>query len=37
VRRFRSTSVRGVVDVLDARRDADRHGFVDYRGRELSW
>jgi NAD(P)-dependent dehydrogenase (short-subunit alcohol dehydrogenase family) len=30
-------SVRGIVDVLDARRGSHRHGFVDYRGCELPW
>jgi NAD(P)-dependent dehydrogenase (short-subunit alcohol dehydrogenase family) len=30
-------SVRGIVDVLEARRGSYRHGFVDYRGRELPW
>jgi NAD(P)-dependent dehydrogenase (short-subunit alcohol dehydrogenase family) len=30
-------SVRGIVDVLEARRGSHRHGFVDYRGCELPW
>ena len=30
-------SVRGIVDVLEARRGSQRHGFVDYQGRELPW
>lgn len=30
-------SVRGVVDVVEARAGTGRHGFVDYRGVELSW
>ncbi|HEY1797263.1 MAG TPA: SDR family oxidoreductase [Stellaceae bacterium] len=30
-------SVRGVVDVVEARASTLRHGFVDYRGVELGW
>jgi NAD(P)-dependent dehydrogenase (short-subunit alcohol dehydrogenase family) len=30
-------SVRGIVDVLEARAGTLRHGFVDYRGREVAW
>jgi NAD(P)-dependent dehydrogenase (short-subunit alcohol dehydrogenase family) len=30
-------SVRGIVDVLEARAGTGRHGFVDYRGREVAW
>jgi NAD(P)-dependent dehydrogenase (short-subunit alcohol dehydrogenase family) len=30
-------SVRGIADVLEARRGSLRHGFVDYRGRDLPW
>jgi NAD(P)-dependent dehydrogenase (short-subunit alcohol dehydrogenase family) len=30
-------SVRGVVDVVEARAGTLRHGFVDYRGTELAW
>jgi NAD(P)-dependent dehydrogenase (short-subunit alcohol dehydrogenase family) len=30
-------SVRGVVDVVEARAGTLRHGFVDYRGVELAW
>jgi NAD(P)-dependent dehydrogenase (short-subunit alcohol dehydrogenase family) len=30
-------SVRGVVDVIEARTGTLRHGFVDYRGVELAW
>jgi NAD(P)-dependent dehydrogenase (short-subunit alcohol dehydrogenase family) len=30
-------SVRGVVDVLERRAGSFRHGFVDYRGREVPW
>jgi hypothetical protein len=30
-------SVRGIVDVLEARAGTQRHGFVDYRGREVPW
>lgn len=30
-------SVRGIVDVLEARAGSGRHGFVDYRGREVAW
>jgi NAD(P)-dependent dehydrogenase (short-subunit alcohol dehydrogenase family) len=30
-------SVRGMLDVLEARRGSLRHGFVNYRGRELPW
>jgi NAD(P)-dependent dehydrogenase (short-subunit alcohol dehydrogenase family) len=30
-------SVRGLVDVIAARRGTLRHSFVDYRGRELAW
>lgn len=30
-------SVRGLLDVIAARRGTMRHGFVDYRGRELAW
>lgn len=30
-------SVRGVVDVIEGRAGTGRHGFVDYRGVELSW
>ena len=30
-------SVRGIVDVLESRAGTGRHGFVDYRGREMEW
>jgi NAD(P)-dependent dehydrogenase (short-subunit alcohol dehydrogenase family) len=30
-------SVRGLLDVIETRRGTLRHGFVDYRGRELAW
>lgn len=30
-------SVRGIVDVLESRAGTRRHGFVDYRGREVAW
>lgn len=30
-------SVRGIVDVLESRARTGRHGFVDYRGREVAW
>jgi NAD(P)-dependent dehydrogenase (short-subunit alcohol dehydrogenase family) len=30
-------SVRGIVDVLEKRAGTGRHGFVDYRGREVAW
>ena len=30
-------SVRGIVDVLEKRAGTFRHGFVDYRGREVAW
>ena len=30
-------STRGIVDVLEARAGTLRHGFVDYRGREVAW
>jgi NAD(P)-dependent dehydrogenase (short-subunit alcohol dehydrogenase family) len=30
-------SVRGIVDVLEARAGTGHHGFVDYRGREVAW
>ena len=30
-------SVRGIVDVLESRAGTFRHGFVDYRGREVEW
>jgi NAD(P)-dependent dehydrogenase (short-subunit alcohol dehydrogenase family) len=30
-------SVRGIVDVLESRAGTGRHGFVDYRGREVAW
>lgn len=30
-------SVRGLLDVIATRRGTLRHGFVDYRGRELAW
>lgn len=30
-------SVRGIVDMLEARAGTFRHGFVDYRGREVAW
>ena len=30
-------SVRGIVDVLGGRAGTGRHGFVDYRGREVEW
>src|SRR5215472_15700564 len=30
-------SVRGIVDVLESRAGTLRHGFVDYRGRDISW
>jgi NAD(P)-dependent dehydrogenase (short-subunit alcohol dehydrogenase family) len=30
-------STRGIVDVLEARAGTLRHGFVDYRGRQVAW
>ena len=30
-------SVRGIVDVLENRAGTRRHGFVDYRGRDVAW
>jgi NAD(P)-dependent dehydrogenase (short-subunit alcohol dehydrogenase family) len=30
-------SVRGIVDVLESRAGTFRHGFVDYRGRDMAW
>ena len=30
-------SVRGIVDVLETRAGTGRHGFVDYRGRDVEW
>jgi len=30
-------SVRGIVDVLEARAGTGEHGFVDYRGRAVPW
>jgi NAD(P)-dependent dehydrogenase (short-subunit alcohol dehydrogenase family) len=30
-------SVRGIVDMLESRAGTFRHGFVDYRGREIEW
>lgn len=30
-------STRGIVDVLESRAGSGRHGFVDYRGREVAW
>lgn len=30
-------SARGIVDVLESRAGSRRHGFVDYRGREVAW
>src|SRR5438093_2858279 len=30
-------SVSGIADVLEARAGSLRHGFVDYRGREVAW
>jgi len=30
-------SVRGIVDMLESRAGTFRHGFVDYRGREVVW
>jgi NAD(P)-dependent dehydrogenase (short-subunit alcohol dehydrogenase family) len=30
-------SVRGIVDMLERRTGTGRHGFVDYRGREVAW
>ena len=30
-------STRGIVDVLEKRAGTGRHGFVDYRGREVPW
>jgi len=30
-------SVRGIIDVLESRAGTRRHGFVDYRGREVAW
>jgi hypothetical protein len=29
--------VRGIVDVLESRAGTLRHGFVDYRGRDMAW
>lgn len=30
-------SVRGIVDMLESRAGTMRHGYVDYRGRDLAW
>jgi NAD(P)-dependent dehydrogenase (short-subunit alcohol dehydrogenase family) len=30
-------SVAGIVDVLESRAGTGRHGFVDYRGRDVAW
>jgi NAD(P)-dependent dehydrogenase (short-subunit alcohol dehydrogenase family) len=30
-------SVRGIVEVLESRAGSGRHGFVDYRGRDVAW
>jgi len=30
-------SVRGIIDVLESRAATGRHGFVDYRGRDVAW
>ena len=30
-------SVRGIVDVLERRTGSGKHGFVDYRGRDVAW
>src|SRR5262249_28795741 len=30
-------SVRGIVDVIESRAGTGRHGFVDYRGRDVAW
>ena len=30
-------SVRGIVDILESRAGTGRHGFVDYRGRDVAW
>src|SRR5579885_523109 len=30
-------SVRGIADVLERRAGTGRHGFVDYRGRDVAW
>jgi NAD(P)-dependent dehydrogenase (short-subunit alcohol dehydrogenase family) len=30
-------SVRGIADVLERRAGSGRHGFVDYRGRDVAW
>ncbi|MBV9860562.1 MAG: SDR family oxidoreductase [Alphaproteobacteria bacterium] len=30
-------SVRGIADVLESRAGSGRHGFVDYRGRDVPW
>ena len=30
-------SVRGIVDVLESRAGSGRHGFVDYRDRDVAW
>jgi len=30
-------SARGIVDVLESRAGSGRHGFLDYRGREVPW
>src|SRR5262249_38708783 len=30
-------SVRGIADMLERRAGSGRHGFIDYRGRELAW
>ena len=32
-----AASVRGIADVIEARRGSLRHGFVDYEGREIPW
>lgn len=32
-----AASVRGLLDVIETRRGTRRHGFVDYRGREVAW
>src|SRR4029077_4696824 len=30
-------SVRGIVDVIERRAGSGKHGFVDYRGRDVAW
>ena len=30
-------SARGIVDVLERRAGSGKHGFVDYRGRNVAW